>query len=192
MIVFTVVFGQFAKLPSDGVPYPLLVFSALFPWQFFSNALSESSNSLISNAQMISEGLLPSAGNTDECRHRKLYRLSHRLGHPGATHGVVSIRADLAHPGSASTCLLTFAAAMGAGLWLACLNVRYRDFRYIVPFICSSVCISRPWDLARVLYRRICAYSTPFNPMVGIIDGFRWAILGRSQVYTGPASSYRL
>jgi lipopolysaccharide transport system permease protein len=178
MIVFTVVFGQVAKLPSGGVPYPILVFAALLPWQLFANALSECSNSLLANANMISKVYFP------------------RLIAP-ASAAIVSF-VDFLISGMILLALMAWynfvpdlqiltiplfilialAASLGAGLWLAALNVQYRDFRYIVPFIVqlgffispvgySSSVISEKW---RLLYY--------LNPMVGVIDGFRWAILG--------------
>jgi lipopolysaccharide transport system permease protein len=135
MVVFTVVFGQLAKLPSQGAPYPILVFSAMLPWQFFSNSLSECSNSLIGNANLISKVYFP------------------RLIVP--TSAVVVSFVDFLISGMILLGLMAwynfvptfriltlplfigiaFAASMGAGLWLASLNVKYRDFRYIVPFL---------------------------------------------------------
>ena len=178
MIVFTIVFGQLAKLPSEGAPYPILVFSAMLPWQFFSNALSECSNSLISNANLISKVYFP------------------RLIVP--TSAVIVSFVDFMISGIILLALMAwynfvpswriltlpifiliaFTAAMGGGLWLSALNVKYRDFRYIVPFIVqfglyispvgfSSSIVPEEW---RILYS--------LNPMVGVIDGFRWAILG--------------
>ena len=178
MIVFTVVFGTVAKLPSEGVPYPILVFAALLPWQFFANSLSECSTSLITNSNLISKVYFP------------------RLIVP--TSAVVVSFVDFMISGIILLglmawynfvpswriltlpvfILVAFAAALGAGWWLAALNVQYRDFRFIVPFIVqfglyispvgfSSSVIPEKW---RLLYS--------LNPMVGVIDGFRWAILG--------------
>lgn len=178
MLVLTLVFSKFAKLPSEGVPYPILVFAALLPWQFFSNAFTEAGNSLISNANMISKVYFP------------------RLVIPASAvivsfvdfliSGIILIGLMLWYGFMPGWRLLTlplfifvaFAAAMGAGLWIAALNVKYRDFRYIIPFVVqfglyvspvgfSSTIVPEHW---RVLYS--------LNPMVGVIDGFRWAILG--------------
>ena len=178
MLVLTLVFSKFAKLPSGGVPYPILVFAALLPWQFFSNAFTEAGNSLISNANMISKVYFP------------------RLVIPASAvivsfvdfliSGIILIGLMLWYGFMPGWRLLTlplfifvaFAAAMGAGLWIAALNVKYRDFRYIIPFVVqfglyvspvgfSSNIVPSQW---RVLYS--------LNPMVGVIDGFRWAILG--------------
>lgn len=181
MIVFTVVFGTLAKLPSEGAPYPILVFSAMLPWQFFASALSECSNSLISNSNLISKVYFP------------------RLIVPASA--VIVSFVDFLVSGMILLALMAwynfvpswriltlpvfigiaFAASMGAGLWFAALNVKYRDFRYIVPFIVQfGVYISPVGFSSSVVYQRfpqwVWIYS--LNPMVGVIDGFRWAILG--------------
>jgi len=184
MIVFTIIFGKIAKLPSEGVPYPIMVFAAMLPWQFFASAISEASNSLIGNTNLISKVYFP------------------RLIIP--TSSVITSFVDFLISGGILICLMAwyrfvpdwriltlplfiiiaFASAMGGGLLLTALNVKYRDFRYIVPFIAqfglyispvgfSSSVIPSQW---RLLYS--------LNPMVGVIDGFRWAILGgKAQIF---------
>lgn len=184
-IVLTVVFSVLAKLPSEGnVPYPIMVFAAMLPWQFFANALTECSNSLITNSQIISKIYFP------------------RLIVPVSA--VVVCFIDFLISGMILLALMAwynfvpdwriltlplftaiaFAAAIGAGLWLAALTVEYRDFRHVVPFLVqvgqyispvgfSSSIVPEQW---RLLYS--------LNPMVGVIDGFRWAILGgEAQLY---------
>ncbi|MDZ4875410.1 MAG: hypothetical protein CLLPBCKN_004806 [Chroococcidiopsis cubana SAG 39.79] len=184
-IVLTVVFSVLAKLPSEGnVPYPIMVFAAMLPWQFFANALTECSNSLITNSQIISKIYFP------------------RLIVPVSA--VVVCFIDFLISGMILLALMAwynfvpdwriltlplftaiaFAAAIGAGLWLAALTVEYRDFRHVVPFLVqvgqyispvgfSSNIVPEQW---RLLYS--------LNPMVGVIDGFRWAILGgEAQLY---------
>lgn len=185
MIVFTVVFGKIAKLPSDGtVPYPVLVFAAMLPWQFFANSLSESSNSLISNANLISKVYFPRfivpassviTGLVD------FFISFVILFFIMLFYGFMPDSKILAVP---IFSLLAFLAALGSGLWLCALNVEYRDFRYVVPFIVqfglyispvgfSSSVIPEKW---RLLYS--------LNPMVGVIDGFRWALLrGETAIY---------
>ena len=178
MVVFTIVFGNIAKLPSEGVPYPILVFSAMLPWQFFSNSLSECSNSLISNSNLISKIYFP------------------RLIVP--TSAVVVSFVDFLVSGMIlfglmawynfvpSWRILTlpffiaiaFAASMGAGLWLASLNVKYRDFRYIVPFIVQFGLYISPVGFSSNIVPQNWRFLYSLNPMVGVIDGFRWAILG--------------
>ncbi|MGC1307605.1 MAG: ABC transporter permease [Phormidesmis sp.] len=181
MVVFTIVFGQIAKLPSDGnTPYPILVFSAMLPWQFFASALSECSNSLISNANLISKVYFP------------------RLVVP--TSAVIVSFVDFLISGMILLglmawynfvpgwriltlpifTLIAFAAAMGGGLWLAALNVKYRDFRYIVPFIVQFGLYLSPVGFSSNVVPQQWRLFYSLNPMVGVIDGFRWAILGSS------------
>lgn len=180
MLVFTIVFGSIAKLPSQGVPYPILVFSAMLPWQFFSNSLSECSNSLITNSNLISKIYFP------------------RLIVP--TSAVVVSFVDFLISGMILLGLMAwynfvpswriltlpffiaiaFAASMGAGLWLASLNVKYRDFRYIVPFIVQFGLYISPVGFSSNIVPEKWRFLYSLNPMVGVIDGFRWAILGTS------------
>ena len=187
MAVFVLVFGRIAKLPSEGIPYPILVFAAMLPWQLFATSLSEGSNSLISNANLISKVYFP------------------RLIVPASA--VIVSFVDFAISSALLALLmvwyqvwpgwhlftlpfftlLALLASMGAGLWLAALNVQYRDFRYVVPFLVqfglyvspvgfSSSVIPEKW---RLLYA--------LNPMVGVIDGFRWAISGGRSAFYPPA-----
>jgi lipopolysaccharide transport system permease protein len=180
MVVLTIVFGNIAKLPSGGAPYPLLVFAAMLPWQFFANSLSESSNSLISNSNLISKVYFP------------------RMIVP--TSAVIVSFVDFMISGIILLglmawydfvpdwriltlplfILIAFAAAMGAGLWLAALNVEYRDFRYIVPFIVQFGMYITPVGFSSGVVPEKWRLIYSLNPMVGVIDGFRWAILGGS------------
>lgn len=184
MVVFTIVFGQLAKLPSEGAPYPILVFAAMLPWQFFANALSECSNSLISNANLISKVYFP------------------RLIVP--TSAVIVSFVDFMISGMILLALMAwynfvpswriltlplfiliaFAAAIGGGLWLSALNVKYRDFRYIVPFIVQFGLYISPVGFSSSIVPERWRLLYSLNPMVGVIDGFRWAILGgEAQLY---------
>ncbi|MEQ8971679.1 MAG: ABC transporter permease [Coleofasciculus sp. C1-SOL-03] len=178
MVVFTIVFGKLAKLPSEGVPYPILVFAAMLPWQFFSNALSGCSNSLISNANLIAKVYFP------------------RLIVPASAvivsfvdfmiSGMILLGLMAWYDFLPSWRILTlpffiiiaFAASMGAGLWLAALNVKYRDFRYIVPFIVQFGLYISPVGFSSTIVPQEWRLVYSLNPMVGVIDGFRWAILG--------------
>jgi len=180
MLVLTIVFGRFAKMPPGGVPYPILVFCGLLPWQFFSTALSESGGSLISNANLISKVYFP------------------RLVVP--TSSVITSLVDFLISAvfmvallvwyrfvPASTILvlplfvfLAFMVSLGAGLWIAALMVKYRDFRVIVPFVVQFGLYLSPVGYYSN-YVVEAKWWRPFyylNPMAGIIDGFRWAILG--------------
>lgn len=184
MVVFTIVFGNLAKLPSENVPYPILVFSALLPWQFFSNSLSESSNSLINNANLISKVYFP------------------RLVVPTSAvvvgfvdfivSGIILIGLMAWYDFMPSWRILAlpvfvviaFIASMGAGLWLCSLNVKYRDFRYIVPFIVQFGLYISPVGFSSDIVPERWRLLYSLNPMVGVIDGFRWAVLGsESNIY---------
>lgn len=178
MVVFTIVFNNVAKLPSEGVPYPILVFVAMIPWQFFANGLSDSSNSLISNANMISKVYFPRlivpASAVIVCLVDFVISLIILIGLmmwynfvPGWQ--IVTLPLFL---------ILVLGITIGCGLWLAALNVEYRDFRYIVPFIVQFGLYISPvgFSSSNVPEQWRLIYS--LNPMVGIIDGFRWAILG--------------
>lgn len=178
MIVFTVIFGKLAKFPSGGIPYPILTFVALLPWQFFSNALTQSSQSVVGNNALVSKIYFP------------------RLIIPAST--IITAMVDFSIsfivlielmfwyqiiPGVEIVFLpffflLAMTAALGAGLWLSALNVEYRDVRYIVPFIVRmGLYISPVGFLSSVVPEKYqLIYS--LNPMVGVIDGFRWSLLG--------------
>jgi lipopolysaccharide transport system permease protein len=179
MVVFTVIFGRVAKLPSDGnAPYPLMVLAGLLPWTFFANGLSEASNSLVNNANLISKVYFP------------------RLIVPTAT--VVVAFVDflitfamlvvmmawyrflpdwriLVLPGFV---LLAFVASMGPAVWLTSLNVKYRDFRYVIPFIVQFGLYVSPVGFSSSVVPEEWRLLYSMNPMVGVIDGFRWCLLG--------------
>lgn len=185
MIVFTVIFGRIAKLPSDGnAPYPLMVFAGMLPWTFFSTGLSEASNSLIGNSSLISKVYFP------------------RLIVPIAT--VVVALADFAITFAfllammawyrwwpswrmiflPAFVVLVFVASMGPSLWITALNVKYRDFRYVIPFIVQFGLYVSPVGFSSAVVPDQWRLLYSLNPMVGAIDGFRWCILGsESQLY---------
>lgn len=179
MIVFTIIFGKLAKLPSNDVPYPILVFSAMLPWQFFANALSECSNSLISNANLVSKVYFPRLIVPTSAVVVSLIDFLISF--------IILIGLMIWYQFAPSWnilllpifTILAFAAALGGGLWFAALNIKYRDFRFIVPFVVQFGLYVSPVgfssDLLPDRYRLL--YSV--NPMVGVIDGFRWAILGQ-------------
>jgi lipopolysaccharide transport system permease protein len=179
MIVFTVVFGNLAKLPSEGAPYPILVFAGMLPWQFFAGALSECSNSLISNANLISKVYFPRlivpASAVIVCFVDFLVSGMILLGLMAWYNFVPSWRI-LTLPLFIG---IAFAASMGAGLWLAALNVKYRDFRYVVPFIVQFGLYISPVGFSSSIVPQQWRWLYSLNPMVGVIDGFRWAILGQ-------------
>jgi lipopolysaccharide transport system permease protein len=177
-VVFTVVFGVLAKLPSGGVPYPVLSMAALLPWQFFANSLTESSNSLVANANMISKIYFPRAVMPASAILSGLVDFAIcfvLLGMLMAWYGVVPGRELVYLP---FFMMLAIACALGTGLWLSALNVRYRDVRHIVPFIVQFGLYVSPvgFSSAVVPHRWRILYS--LNPMVSVIDGFRWSLLG--------------
>ena len=178
MVVLTVVFERVAKMPSGGVPYPLLVFCGMLPWQFFAAALGESGNSLIGNSSLISKVYFP------------------RLIIPASS--VVTSLFDFIIsamflavlmiwyrfvPGPnlfwlPAFVVLVFGAAFGAGLWMAALTVEYRDFKHIVPFLVQFGLYASPVPYLSTNVPSQWRLLYSLNPMVGIIDGFRWALLG--------------
>ncbi len=179
MVVFSIIFGQIAKLPTEGVaPYSLMVFAGLLPWQFFSTALSESSNSLISNANLISKVYFP------------------RLIVPTAAVVVSFVDFLISFviliglmiyyqflPGWQILTLplfviMAFLASLGPGLYITALNVKYRDFRYIIPFLVQIGLYVSPVGFSSVVVPEQWRLLYSVNPVVGVIDGFRWAVLG--------------
>jgi lipopolysaccharide transport system permease protein len=185
MVIFTIIFSRIAKLPSDGTaPYPLMVFAGMLPWTFFATGLSEASNSLVNSANLISKVYFP------------------RLIVPTAA--VVVAFADFLITFAMLAALmawfnfwpnwrllllpvfilLAFTASMGPALWLAALNVKYRDFRYIVPFIAQFGLYVSPVGFSLTVVPEEWRLAYSLNPMVGVIDGFRWCILnGQSSLY---------
>ena len=186
MVVFTVVFGQLANLPSDGAPYPILVFAAMLPWQFFASALQQCSNSLISDSKLISKVYFP--------------RLIVPMGAiivsfvDFLVSGMILLGLMIWYnfiPGWQMMTLPLFigiaiAAAVGGGLWFAALNVKYRDFRYVVPFVVQFGLYISPVGFSSTVVPEKWRLLYSLNPMVGVIDGFRWAILGETSALYWP------
>ncbi len=180
MLVFTFVFGRIAKLPSDGVPYALLVFSGMIPWFFFSSSVSESSSSLITNANLLSKVYFP------------------RILVPASTILVAAVDLLIGMVLLILTMLFfniwpswrmltipiflttAFSAALGLGLWFSALNVRYRDFQFVVPFLLQFGLYLSPVGFSSSVVPENWALVYALNPMVGVIEGFRWAILGEN------------
>jgi lipopolysaccharide transport system permease protein len=185
MLIFTVIFGKAAKLPSGGVPYPVLVLAGMLPWLFFATALTESSNSLITNSNLISKVYFPRLIVPASSVITSFVDFGITCGLLAVVmviYGMVPSWELLALP---LFVLLAFLAALGSGLWLAALNVEYRDFRYIVPFIVQFGMYVSPVGFTSEAVIQIFPekwrWLYPLNPMVGVIDGFRWCLLGGSQ-----------
>ena len=178
MVVFTVVFGTLARLPSNGVPYPIMVYAAMLPWQFFANSLTESSTSLIDNANLLTKVYFPRlivpAGSVIVSLVDFFISLVILFGLMAWYRYVPDGRMLLLPLFLA----LAFLASFGAGLWLSALNVRYRDFRYVVPFLVQFGLYISPVGFSSAIVPERWRLLYFLNPMVGVIDGFRWAILG--------------
>jgi lipopolysaccharide transport system permease protein len=185
MVVFSIFFGKLAKMPSDGIPYPLFAYAALVPWGFFANGLSQASNSLVGSSHLITKVYFP----------RLVVPISSVIS--GIVDFVLAFAVLLGmmlYFGIFPTInviwlpfllLLAFVTALGVGMWLSALNVEFRDIRYVLPFLTQfwmfatpivypSSLLSEPW---RTIYG--------LNPMVGVVEGFRWALLG-TQTAPGP------
>lgn len=178
MVVFSVFFGRLAKVPSDGLPYPVFAFCALLPWQLFAYALNESGNSLVANRQLITKVYFPRlviplsavlAGLVDFAIAFVVL-----LGMM-AFYGIVPTVAIITLP---LLVLLAIASALAAGLWLSALNVEYRDVRYTIPFLTQFWLFLTPIAYPSSLVPEALRPFYGLNPMAGVVEGFRWALLG--------------
>jgi lipopolysaccharide transport system permease protein len=178
MIVFTVVFGKLAKLPAPGaVPYALLVLAAMLPWQFFATALSESSGSLIGNANLISKIYFPRLIIPAGAVITSFVDFLITLGLMALVMAWYQFVPDWRLIFLPLFVALAFGASFGAGLWLCALNVKYRDFRYIVPFMVQFGLYISPVGFSSGIVPEKWQLLYSLNPLVGVIDGFRWALL---------------
>jgi lipopolysaccharide transport system permease protein len=186
MVVLTVVFGNLAKMPSEGVPYPILVFAAMLPWQFFANSFSGASNSLIANTSLISKIYFPRliipTSSVVVSFVDFLISAAILMGLM-VWYGFLPTWRMIALP---LLILIAITAAMGAGLWISALNVKYRDFRYVVPFIVQFGLYISPVGFSSSVVPDKWRLVYSLNPMVGVIDGFRWAILGNDALLFMP------
>lgn len=180
MLVFSLFFGRLAKVPSDGIPYPVFAFCALIPWQLFANALTEASNSLIGNQNLIT----------------KVYFARLVIPIAAVLSGLVDfliafvilIAMMLAYgivPGSAIVALPAFIllavlTALAVGLWLSALNVQYRDVRYTMNFLVQFWLFATPVAYPSSIVPESWRALYGLNPMAGVVEGFRWALLGKS------------
>lgn len=186
MAVLTVVFGKLGKMPAFGVPYPLLVFCGMLPWQFFSNSLTESGNSLIGNSSMISKVYFPRMVMTVSSVITSL--VDALISSVFLV--VLMFWYHFVPPLAVVLCplfvLLAFAASLGVGMWVAALMVEYRDFRFIVPFIVQFGLYVSPVGFQSSVVPERFRLLYAMNPMVGIIDGFRWTVLGATRTIYWP------
>jgi lipopolysaccharide transport system permease protein len=177
MLAFTVVFGLLAKLPSEGVPYPLLVFAAMLPWNFCANALSESSGSLIGNANLLTKVYFPRIIIPVSSIIVSLIDFVISLIIMACIMMWYGYLPDWRIVTVPIFLLQAFLPVAGAGLWFSALNVKYRDFRYVVPFLLQFGLYVSPVGFASSIVPEKWRLLYALNPMVGVIDGFRWALL---------------
>jgi lipopolysaccharide transport system permease protein len=178
MIVFSVIFGRLAKLPSDGLPYPVFAYCALLPWQLFAFAMTEASNSVVANRQLLTKVYFP----------RLLMPLAAvAVGLADFAVSFVILLAMIAFYGITPALtiwtiplwtLLAVVTALGVGLWLSALNVRYRDIRYTLPFLTQIWMFATPIAYASSIIPAAWRPYYALNPMVGVVEGFRWALVG--------------
>jgi len=185
MVVFTVVFGRLAKLPSVGTaPYSILVYAAMLPWQFFATSLTEASNSLIANPNLISKIYFPRLIVPASSVITSFVDFLIAFGILGVMMGWYWYWPDWRVLFLPLFIALAFGASIGAGLWLCALNVEYRDFRYIVPFVVQVGVYISPVGFSSSVVPAKWQFLYSLNPMVGVIDGFRWSLLrGQSQLH---------
>jgi len=185
MAVFALFFGRLAKVPSDGVPYPLFAFTALVPWMFFSNGLTQASNSLVHNANLLTKVYFP----------RLAIPISTVMA--GALDFVLSflvLLAFVAYYGITPTAnvvwlplfaLLALVTSLGVGLWAAAINVQFRDVRYTIPFLTQFWMFGTPVAYPSSLLPEPWRTVFGINPMVGVVEGFRWSLVG-AKTAPGP------
>ena len=179
MLVFTLIFGRLAQLPSDGLPYPVFTFTALLPWQLFSGALTGSANSVVNSASLISKVYFPRLVIPIASVMATLVDFSISFGVLLGLMAWYGISLRLAVVVLPLLVMLALAIALAVGLWASALNVRYRDVRHVMPFVVQFWLLASPVAYSTSLitspaWRAV--YS--LNPMVGVIEGFRWAVLG--------------
>ncbi|HQY58816.1 MAG: ABC transporter permease [Nitrospira sp.] len=185
MLLFSLFFGRLAKMPSDGIPYPLFVYTALVPWMFFSSGITQSSGSLVENASLLKKVYFPRlavpiasvvSGSVDFlCSFVVLIAMM-------LYYGIVPSLAVLWLP---FFLILACTAALGVGLWLSALNVQYRDVRYVIPFLTQLWLFATPIAYPSSLLSEPLRTLYGLNPMVGVVEGFRWALLG-TETSPGP------
>lgn len=181
MVIFSIFFGMLAQMPSEGVPYPIFAYSALVPWVYFANAVTQSSNSLVFNQGVITKVYFP----------RVIVPMAAVMaGLVDFTVAFIVLIAMMLFYGivpTAAICVVPFlillvsATALGVGLWLSALHVQYRDVRYVTPFLVQAWLFATPIAYPSSLVPGSWHILYGLNPMVGVVEGFRWALLGRGQ-----------
>jgi len=185
MVVFSLFFGKLAKIPSDGIPYPIFSYAALVPWTFFANGLNQSANSLVGSANLIKKVYFPRltipistvlSGVVDFALAFAV--LLGMMLYYGITPRVQALYLPF-------FLLLALITALGVGLWLSAMNVQFRDVRYVVPFLTQFWMFATPIAYPSSLLTPTWRVVYGLNPMVGVVEGFRWALLGKGSA-PGP------
>lgn len=185
-IIFTIVFNRVARLGAPpGIPYAIVVFAGMLPWQFFANALSESSNSLISNANLVSKVYFPRMIIPASSVITSLVDFGISFLLLIGMMVVYQFAPDVRIVFLPLFTLMAFVAAFGVGLYVTALNVKYRDFRYIIPFIVQIGLYITPVGFSSSVVPEKWRVWYSLNPMVGVVDGFRWCIIGESIYWPG-------
>src|SRR5215831_18846169 len=179
VLVFTVIFGRIAKLPTDGAaPYPLMVFAGMLPWTFFASGLGEAAYSLVNNANLISKVYFPRLIVPTATVVVAFVDFLITLSMLIVLMGWYSFQPDWRILALPAFIVLAFIVSIGPALWISALNVKYRDFRYIIPFIVRFGLYLSPVGFTSSIVPEEWRLLYSLNPMVGVIDGFRWCILG--------------
>jgi lipopolysaccharide transport system permease protein len=188
MMVFSLFFGRLAKVPSDGLPYPVFAFAALVPWTLFANGITFSSLSLVGSANMIKKVYFP---------RLTIPVATVAAGVPDFLIGFAVLLVVMAWHGIAPTwkvfwlpafIVLALATCLGVGLWLSALNAKYRDVRYVMPFLVQFWLFATPIAYSSSMLHEPWRTVYALNPMVGVVEGFRWALLG-TRTAPGPMAA---
>jgi len=174
-LVLTVVFGKLASMPSGGVPYPLLTMAAVLPWTLFANSLTESTNALIVDPALISKIYFPRLILPSSACIAGIIDFAIALAILAVMMGIMGVIPTWRICVLPALILLTVTASMGAGMWLSALNVRYRDIRFVVPFLVQFGLYISPVGFSSAVVPEKWRLLYSLNPMVSVIDGFRWA-----------------
>jgi lipopolysaccharide transport system permease protein len=185
MLIFTVIFGRIAKLPPDGgAPYPVMVFAGMLPWFLFSTVLSEASNSLVTNAQLVGKVYFPRLIIPSAAAVVALVDFAINLAILGVLMAFFRFAPDWRILLLPVFVIMAVLASLGPALWITALNVKYRDFRYIIPFIVQFGMYVSPVGFSSSVVPEKWRFLYSLNPVVGVIDGFRWCVLrGESHIY---------
>jgi len=185
MVVFSLFFGKLAKMPSDGIPYPIFSYAALVPWTFFANGLSQSSNSLVGSSNLIKKVYFPRLAVPISTVLSEVvdFFLAFLVLLGMMLYFRITPTANVFY--LPLFLLLALVTSLGVGLWLSAMNVQYRDVRYVVPFIAQFWMFATPIAYPSTLLPEPWRTLYGINPMAGVVEGFRWALLG-SQTAPGP------